>query len=205
MIKAKLELDRLSDNDLGTLGAKIKAAMTAHAIEFTKSTTDVAALETALTTFGLSSQAATNGKTAQQALVNQKDTDRGVVEACLRTLCGQVNDVAKGNPNPIHDAGMDVSSPHAPVTYGQVTGMVATPGDAAGHIHWMSDPSGAPIVKLQTSPAVNPPVWTDQEPATKSSGDIGNLPSLTRQMVRACAKGSNNTGAWSDPAFVIVP
>jgi len=24
-------------------------------------------------------------------------------------------------------------------------------------------------------------------------------------MNRACAKGSNNTGAWSDPAFVIVP
>jgi len=205
MFKAKLQMDGLSDTDLGTLGARIKAAMTAHAIEFPKSTADVAALDLALTTFGTSTQNAANGKIAQQALVNQKDTDRGVVEACLRTLCGQVNDVAKGNPNPIHDAGMDVSSPHVPVTYGQVTGMVATPGDQTGQIHWMTDPSGAPIVKLQTSPAVNPPVWTDQEPATKSRGDIGNLPSLTRQMVRACAKGSNNTGAWSDPAFVIVP
>jgi len=81
----------------------------------------------------------------------------------------------------------------------------ATPGDVAGQIHWMSDPESGGIFMLQTSPAVSPAVWTNQTPETKSKGDIGGLPSLTRQMVRACVKGSNNTGAWSDPAFVIVP
>jgi len=69
----------------------------------------------------------------------------------------------------------------------------------------MSDPQAGAIFLLQTSPAESPAVWTNQTPETKSKGDIGGLPSLTRHMVRACAKGSNNTGAWSDPAFVIVP
>lgn len=205
MIKAKLQLDGLSDADLGATGARIKAAMTTNAAEFPKSTADVAALDTALTAFAGSTQAAVNGKLVQQGLINQKDDDRAMVESCLRTLCGQVNDVAKGDPNLIHDAGMDATAPHAPVTYGQVTGMVATPGDVAGQMHWMCDPQPGALFLMQTSPAQNPPIWTNQEPSKKSKGDIDGLPSLTRVMVRACAKGSNNTGAWSDPAFAVVP
>jgi len=142
----------------------------------------------------------------ENCVVSSRDeVTRVALEIAYANLGGKVQTVSGGDPAVITARGYDVVSAHAPVTYGQITGMVATPGDQAGHIHWMSDPSGAPIIMLQTSPAVSPPVWTDQEPATKSSGDIGNLPSLTRVMVRACAKGSNNTGAWSDPAFVIVP
>ena len=83
--------------------------------------------------------------------------------------------------------------------------MVSTPGDSPGNIHWMCNPSKDALYLLQTSPAVTPAVWTSQEASKKSKGDLGGFPSLTRHMVRACAKGSNNTGAWSDPAFVIVP
>ena len=205
MIKAKLDLDRLADTDLGTLAARIQTAMTTNAAEFPNSAATVTALGTALTIFTTATQIVANGKLAQQALVDTKNTDRAAVETLLRTLCSQVNDVAKGDPNPIHDAGMDASSPNAPITYGQITGMVATPGDVAGQIHWMSDPALGALYILQTSPAQNPPVWTNQEPSKKSKGDINNLPSLTRIMVRAAAKGSHNTGAWSDPAFVIVP
>ena len=69
----------------------------------------------------------------------------------------------------------------------------------------MCDPQAGALYLAQTSPAANPPVWTPQEPSKKSKGDIDGLPSLTRIIVRVAAKGSNNTGAWSDPAFVIVP
>ena len=58
---------------------------------------------------------------------------------------------------------------------------------------------------LQTSPDVLPRVWTNQEPSKTSSGTIPGLPPLSRVWVRAGAKGSNNTGAWSDPALVVIP
>ena len=52
---------------------------------------------------------------------------------------------------------------------------------------------------------VLPRVWVNQEPSKISSGTISGLPSLSRQWIRAAAKGSNNTGGWSDPAFAVIP
>ena len=50
-------------------------------------------------------------------------------------------------------------------------------------------------------------------PAYRASRDLagsgirrwGDAERRAGLMVRTCANGSNNTGAWSDPAFVIVP
>ena len=133
----------------------------------------------------------------------QVETACGPVRADLNTLGDWCEGVTQ-DPGKLAEVA-DLRSSHTPVTYGQITGLVVTPGDQAGQVHWMSNPQSGALYLLQTSPAQNPPVWTNQESSKKSKGDINGLPSLTRIMVRAAAKGSNNTGAWSDPAFVIVP
>ena len=142
---------------------------------------------------------------AAQAATQLKNEKRSVMEAAYVATGGIVQTVSVGDAAFITARGFNVVSTGGPITYGQITGMTATPGDMAGQIHWMSDPESGAIYLLQTSPAESPAVWTNHTPETKSKGDINGLTSLTRQMVRAAAKGSNKTGAWSDPAFVIVP
>jgi hypothetical protein len=205
MIKPKLELDRLTDDGVENLGTTVQTQMTANATQFPGTTANVTALGTAVTKFVLSNQKAKDGKLAQQALIDTKDADRTDVEGCLRTLAGQVNDVAKGNAEVIHAAGMASSSEGGPVTMEQVMNLVVSPGDAEGSVDWMCDPQKGALFLVETSPDVTPRVWTKQDPAKKSSGMIPGLPSATRQWVRVAAKGSHNTGGWSDPALVLVP
>jgi hypothetical protein len=106
MIKPKLELARQGDNELMVLATAVKNAMTANAAEFPGSAAAVTALGTAITAYTASLQAAADGKMTQQALVDAKDADRVAVEDALRTLAGQVTQVANGDVNVIHDAGM---------------------------------------------------------------------------------------------------
>lgn len=80
-----------------TLGTGVKNAMTTHAAEFPNSAATVTALDTALTAFASSRQAAEDGKVAQQARVDAKDADRVAVEDQLRILAGQVHEVAQGD------------------------------------------------------------------------------------------------------------
>src|SRR5262245_4274474 len=97
MIKPKLELDRQTDKDLESSAINVKDSMTDNAAEFPDSTADVTALGTAITAYTAALQTAANGKIAQQALVDAKDASRADVEDILRTLAGQVHNVAKGD------------------------------------------------------------------------------------------------------------
>ena len=205
MIKPKLEMQRLSDNELEQLAARINSQMTANAAKFPGSAATLATLPAKLKTFADTNQAATNGKQTWQALVATKDTARAAIEDCLRTLASQVSDVAKGQAFLILDAGMNTTSEGTPITMVPVTEMSATAGDHEGEINWMCHQQKGAIFLLQTSPDVMPQVWTPREASKSSSGTIGGLPSLTRVWVRACAKGSHNTGGWSNPASAIVP
>ena len=69
----------------------------------------------------------------------------------------------------------------------------------------MCKPQRDAVYLIETSPDVLPRVWSKQDASRKSSGTIGNLPSLSRCWVRVAAKGAHNTGEWSDPALVTVP
>lgn len=120
-------------------------------------------------------------------------------------LAAKVQDVSGGDAAIITERGFDVVVKGGPLMMAQVTGMLATPGDAEGSADWMCDPMKGALFLLQTSPDAMPRVWSNQEPSKKSRGTIAGLRSLTRVWVRAAAKGSNNTGAWSDPALVNVP
>lgn len=208
MIKPKLELGNLSDADMLTLGTGVKNAMTTNAAEFPDSAAAVTALGTALTAFTASRQAAEDGKVAQQALVDAKDNDRDTVEDCLRTLARQMDEVAKGDVNVIHDAGMQATSERAPVSMTQVLNLSVTTGDEEGTLDAQWDPvRGARIYKVQVSSDTSTPPgnWTDKATPTKSRITLTGLPSATKMWVRVKAVGANDEGAWSDVAWKTVP
>jgi hypothetical protein len=208
MIKPKLDMGNLSDGNLLTLATGIKNAMTTNAAEFPNSAASVTALGTAVTAFTASRQAAEDGKITQQALVDAKDADRVTVEDCLRTLAGQVNEVAQGDVNIIHDAGMQASAERAPITMTQVMNLAVSAGDEVGELDLQWDPiRGARIYKVQvSSDTVSPPAnWTDKATPTKSKVTLTGLPSATKVWVRVKAVGANDEGAWSDVAWKTVP
>ena len=208
MIKVKLELQRLNDTGVGTLGTTVKNSMTTNAAEFPASAGSVTALGTALTAFGTARQAAEDGKVAQQALVDAKDAARATVEDCLRTLAGQVNEVAKGDANVIHDAGMPASSEGGPVLMTQVLNLSVTGGDEIGQLDLQWDPvAGARIYKVQvSSDTVSPPAnWIEKATSTKSKCSLTGLVSASKVWVRVKAVGANDEGAWSDVAWKTVP
>lgn len=205
MSKPKLDLQKLTDDEVKTLAKTVSDSMTANAAKFPASAATVALLDAARGTFTTSLQIYVDGKSIQQTKTAQKNTDRSAVEDLLRKLAADVTEVAKTDAAAVTAAGMTPASAGGPVTMGQVTGMSATPGDVEGSINWMCDPKKGALFLLETSADVTPRVWVKQNPSKVSSGMIGSLPSLSRVWVRAAAMGSNNTGPWSDPALVAVP
>lgn len=209
MIKPKLELNRQADADLLTAATAVKNAMTTNAAEFPNSAASVTALSNAITAFVAALQAAVDGKVAQQALVDAKDADRAVVEAALRTLAGQVNEVAQGDINVIHDAGMQGSNEASPVTMTQVQNLSLAPSDHEGELlaEWEAV-RGARYydVQISTDTSSPPNNWQDKTNTTKSKCRLNDtLVSGTKAWVRVRAAGANDKGAWSDVAWKTVP
>ena len=87
----------------------------------------------------------------------------------------------------------------------QVLGLVVTPGDHEGEFDWMCAPQKGAVYLVESSLDVTPRVWTSRDASKKSSGTIGGLTPVSRVWVRVAAKGSHNTGGWSDPALVTMP
>lgn len=204
MAKIALNMKGISDAD-----ASEKAALAVTNCSGTQlanpAPAEVAALQAAQEGFdaALADQAAK--QQAAIAATEAKNAARLVLEAKYSALGKKVETIGEGEAAFITARGFAVVTVGGPVLYGQVTNMVATPGDGEGKADWMCGPQKGAIYLLQTSPDVEPRVWTSQEPSRTSSGTISGLPSLTRVWIRAAAKGSNNTGGWSDPALVVVP
>jgi hypothetical protein len=166
---------------------------------------EVAELATAKTEFDLAVTDQVATQKAAETATEKKVKARDALERAYAKLGGKVGDIANGDAVFIEARGFDVVKTGSVVMVEQVTGLVVTPGDNAGTADWMCDPQKGAIILIETSPDVLPRVWTKQDPSKKSSGTLTNLPSLTRVWVRVAAKGSNNTGGWSDPALVVVP
>ena len=204
MAKVAMNMKGIPDADASTKAANAVTNCAGTQLA-TPAPPEVAALDAAQQDFASAVADQVTKVSAAQAATVLKNEKRADLEAAYAAVGGKVQTISSGDPAFIMARGFDVVSTGGPITYGQVTGMIATPGDVAGQIHWMCDPQAGALFLVQTSPAEAPAIWTPQEPSKKSKGDINGMPSLTRVMVRAAAKGSNNTGAWSDPAFVIVP
>ena len=209
MIKPKLALYKQSDTELLEAATAVKNAMTVHAMQFPNSAAAVATLGTALTGYTASSQAVADGKLAQQALVDAKDADRVAVEDALRVLAGQVNEVANGDINVIHDAGMQGSNEPTPVTMTQVQNFRLAPSEFEGELLAQWDPvRNARFYQVQVSlDSASPPSnWQDKTSSTKAKCRLNDtLVSGQKVWARARAVGANDEGAWSDVAWKTVP
>ena len=166
---------------------------------------EVAEAKTAQENFETARVDTANKKAAYDASIGTKNNLRAVAEAKYDKLCGVVEKKADGDGAFIIARGCEVVNKGVPLMMTQVTNMVATPGDGEGQANWMCDPQTGAMFLIQTSADVLPRVWVNQEPSKISSGTITGLPSLSRQWIRAAAKGSNNTGGWSDPALAVIP
>ena len=208
MIKPKLETSRQTDSGLFTMGTTVKDAMTTNAAEFPGSASDVTALGTELTQYQADLQAVENNKLALQGLVDAKDASRSAVEARLRTLGFQVSLVANGDPNVIHDAGMQASNEPSPVILGQVTNLRLTPSEQDGELlgRW-NKVDGARMYRVQISLDTGAPVnWADKLNTTKTKCSLNHdLVSGSKVWVRVCATGANGDGPWSDVGRKTVP
>lgn len=209
MIKPKLLLNAQSDQELLTAATAVKNAMTTNAAQFPNSAAAVTALGSALTAYTTSLQAVVDGKLAQQALVDTKDADRTTVEDALRVLAGQVHEVAQGDINVIHDAGMNGSTEAAPISMQQVQNLRLAPSDHEGELlaDWDSV-RGARFYQVQVSlDTTSPPTnWQDKTTSTKARCRLNDtLVSGQRVWTRVRAIGANDEGAWSDPAVKTVP
>lgn len=142
---------------------------------------------------------------AAKAATELKTQKRAALETAYAALGDKVQTVSAGDAAIITARGFDVVVKGGPVLMTQVLNVVTTPGDSAGELDWMCAPQKGAMYLLETSPDVEPRVWTKQEPSKKSSGSIAGLPVTSRVWLRVAAKGSHNTGGWSDPALVIVP
>ena len=165
---------------------------------------EVVALSTALGAFdaAVADQAAKDQ--AAKVATDNKRQRRAILEAAYAALGNLVQNASAGNANFITARGFEVTTPGAPVMMDQVMGLVVTPGDHEGGLDWMCDPQKNAIYLLETSPDVLPRVWTKHETSRKSNGSIAGLPVASRIWLRVAAKGSHNTGGWSDPALVTV-
>ena len=207
MAKVALKIKGLPDNDANDKVKNGVANCTGTQLA-TPEPAEVAAAGTAQVNFKAGLDDVALKKAAYDASLQTKNDLRVILEQKYGKLGAKVEDLADtggGGAAFIVARGFEVSGSGAPRMMTQVTGMAATPGDAEGKIHWMCDPQTGAIFLLQTSPDAMPRVWSDREPSKTSSGELSGFTTLTRVWVRAAAKGSNNTGAWSDPALVNVP
>lgn len=197
----RMPVARMNPPQLKLTATDIIAGLTGNAdfpgAPLTNLTAHLADLDAKLT-------AVTNAQAALDAALAARDATADLLREDLTTIANWAEGVTT-DPVKLTGARFQLRAAPQPVNMVQITNLSATPGDGEGKVDWMCDPQSGAMYLIETSPDVTPRVWSKQDPSKKSSGTITGLPSLTRVWVRVAAKGSNNTGGWSDPALVAVP
>jgi hypothetical protein len=208
MAKVKLNLDRLSDEQLIQRAKDIKTALTGNA-NFTTPTPALAAVGTLITT----AETKLGSSNAAQQAAKQATTEKNVAMDALRFALNDwgtyVQLTSGGVPEKIQSAGMDIKAPSVPKTIpSMVQNLFITAGDAAGELDVQWDPElSANNFDLELSPdPVTATSWVRHQPTpTKSQATATGLTSGSRMWARVRAVNSAGHGAWSDPATKIVP
>ena len=217
MIKVKLELNTLTDEEIIPLAGLIKTKMTGNA--------DFPAPEPALATIAAQALAMSTLIAERDALLaaaQQKTllirSARDTLEASLTSEAAYVQrqvGIISGPLDPawrkalIVSAGMQPEDDRAPVgPMPKIGGLVATQGDGDGMIdlHWNAVKRGlnSYVVERTTDPA-GQTGWGNAEVVTKSSLTLSGLVSGTRYWFRARAIGTAGPGPWSDAATKVAP
>jgi hypothetical protein len=197
----RMPVSKLNPQQIKDLANDLLAGLTASPdfpgaplMDLTTHTTDLATRLTAVT----------DAQAVLATALAARDAVADTVRNDLTTIANWAEGVTT-DPVKLTNARFQLRATPQPVTMVQITNLAATPGDGEGKVDWMCDPQPNAIYLIETSPDLTPRVWSKQDPSKKSSGTITGLPSLTRVWVRVAAKGSNNTGGWSDPALIAVP
>ena len=217
MIKVKLELDKLTDDELIALAGLIKTKMTGNG--------DFPTPDPALATIAAQAAAASTYIAERDALLSaaqektllirsSRDTlevsltaEGAYVQARVAALSGPIDPAWRKAR--IVAAGMQPADDPVPVgPMPKITGLVATQGDGDGMIdlHWNPVKRGlnSYVVERTTDPA-GQTGWGNAEVVTKSSLTLSGLVSGTRYWFRVRAIGTAGPGPWSDAATKVAP
>jgi len=209
MIKPSLKLKAQKDIPFVEYATAVANAMTAHAGQYPNSAATVALLVTAIAAYAAALQAVVDGKLTQQGLVDAKNAARVAVEQLLRILAGQVNEVAQGDINLIHEAGMQASTEPAPVLMPQVVDLQLTPSKHDGELLAKWKPVADVRfydVQVCLDATTVPTNWQDKLNTTKAKCKLNDtLVSGQKVWARVRAVGARDEGPWSDPAWKTVP
>jgi hypothetical protein len=205
-IKVKLNLDRLTDEQLIQKAKAIKLAMTGNA-NFPSPVPTVPNMNTLITTAETKLGAANLAQQAAKQATTEKNAALDAVRAAVTDWGGYVQISCGGDAAKVQSAGMDVKAVVTPPTLPPpVQNLSLTAGDNAGEIDAQWDSMNVRTFQMETSPdPMTSSSWTRQKDVTKSKSVILNLVSGTRVWVRVRAVNPAGEGPWSDPATRIVP
>ncbi|HEY8899641.1 MAG TPA: fibronectin type III domain-containing protein [Chthoniobacterales bacterium] len=209
MIKPKLELSRLTDQEVIDLATLIAQSMGNEGTLFP-------APEPPLTALNNGAKAITD-LLKERANLQQQVTaktlairaSRDTLEALLTTEASTVDDIAKGDPTIIAKAGMTPSEEQAPVgPMPKVENLAATAGDEAGEIDLSWNPIRRGLKSYLIEQSASPDGqsdWTFAKVETKSKTTIAGLESGKRYWFRVKAIGASGEGPASDIATKLAP
>jgi hypothetical protein len=207
MAKVKLNLSRLSPEQLLQQANDIKSAMTGNP----NFPNPIPSLET-VGGFITGSQAKVSewnaNQSAGQMILTGRNTMLDGLRACLSQLGSYVEAASAGDELKIQSAGMGVRGAAVSVgTPDQVTNLALTAGDAEGELDAQWDAvTGAKSYEIQISPdPVTSTSWVNRPSVTRSRVTLNSFTSGTRVWIRVRAIGSAGHGNWSEPVIKMVP
>ncbi|MEA3187697.1 MAG: hypothetical protein QOD99_1527 [Chthoniobacter sp.] len=206
MSKAKLNLDKLTDDDVISLGRTVATALDGNnSFPAAPVTTDD------LNDLADAMQGKINERSQLEAQIQTKTiairNARLALENALRSDADYVDTASGGDAEKIHSAGMRVAEDPAPVGgMPKVTRLAATAGDGEVDLHWDPVRRGAKsYVVERTSDAAGQTGRGNAQIVTKSRAEVTGLQSGSRHWFRVAAVGSAGQGPWSDPATKVAP
>ena len=216
MIKAKLDLKNLTDDEVIADSELIVTRMTSNAATFATPNPPLAGITSAVYDMRtLIAQRNALLAQAQQVTIALR-AKRDILELIVSNEASYVEQIANNSTNPANPpasiillAGMHVADAPTPVgQMPQIAGLFATQGDGNGEVdlHWNPIKRGlnSYLIEKTTDPA-GQTGWAYATTVTKSSAAVTGLTSGTRYWFRVAAIGSAGQGPWSDPATKVAP
>lgn len=207
MDKIKLNVTKLSPEQLVSLANNIKTAMTGNA-NYTTPNPSLASLGTLITTAQTKIAAQVTAANAAKLATSDRDAASTALGDALKTLASYVENTSGGDKVKIESAGFEVRGPSSSIgDLTQVLNLAVSEGDNDGELDAQWDRVyGAKHYEVQTSvDPITAGSWVLKMSASKTRCTISGLTSGQRMWVRIRAIGAAGPGPWSDPSVKIVP
>ena len=205
--KVKLELALLTVLELIALAHLVVTRMTGNA-EFTTPDPALNDLATAADDLEAAKLKVDEAKNKLAQAVSEQSTAQNALKELLTLEAAYVELKSRGVKEVIESAGMKVQDEAAPVgEMPKVENLNLSSGDGSGEIdaHWNSVAKRKNYTVQVTPDPIVAANWVTVGNPTKSSFTITGLTTANKMWVRVCANATDGAGAFSDPAFIVVP